>query len=145
MKASTPITTGCGRERIFEARDLLSVRDELCARIRERRACLQSALQVAGIGLAEALAEAPSSTVQLFFDANERRVGRLHALRMLSQDLALSPFALKTAVSVELSSSQRLHLRRQAHRLNALVQALSSVDAQLSSPSRRASCAMEAR
>ncbi|HET7540874.1 MAG TPA: hypothetical protein VFK05_13420 [Polyangiaceae bacterium] len=114
-----------------EARELLSVREALCARIRERRTSLRNALQLAGISLAEELAQALASTVQLFLEVSERRVGNLHSLRTLSRALDRSPFVVATAVSADLSHAQRHHLRLQAQRLQALSQALSEVDARL--------------
>src|ERR1041384_5472900 len=54
-----------------EVHDLLAVREALSDRIGQRRLGLRSALQVLGGTLADALADAPCSTVQLFFDANE--------------------------------------------------------------------------
>lgn len=134
-RAHAPLEDALGPS---EVRELLAVRDALCARIRERRACLRSALQAAGVGLAEALASAPSSTIQFYLDANERPDRSLHVLRTLARNLDSSPFVVTTAVNAELSSSQRLYLRRQAQRLQALVQALSSVEMQLASSEHRA-------
>jgi len=125
------MSTACESEVIFETRDLLPVRDALRARIRERRTCIRSSLQVLETNLAEALAEASSLTVQLFLDINERRPGSVQALRALSRDLGLSPFTVKTGVDVELSHALRLHLEQQARRLAALVQTLSAVESQL--------------
>jgi hypothetical protein len=123
----------CESEAALEVRGLLSVRDALFARMRERRACIRSALEAAGVSFADALAEAPSSTMQLFLDSNEREHRNFHGLRALSQDLKLSPFVVTTGVSVEISSALRLHLRLQVNRLDALAHALCSVESQLDS------------
>jgi hypothetical protein len=120
-----------------EVHDLLSVREALAERIDQRRLGLRSALQVLGGSLADALAEAPCSTVQLFFDANEHGLGSLQTLRTLSRELQVSSFVVRTGVNVEISQSLRLHLRLQARRLDALVRTLWSVECQLESHSRR--------
>ena len=116
-----------------EVHDLLSVREVLAERICQRRLCLRSALQVLGGSLADALAEAPSATVQHFFDANEHSLGNLQTLRTLSRELRVSFFVVRTGVKTEISHGLRLHLRLQARRLDALVRTLSSVESQLES------------
>jgi|GEM_PF-3886658 len=121
----------------LEVHDLLSVREALAERIGQRRLCLRSALQVLGGSLADALAEAPASTAQLFFDANEHGLGSLQTLRTLSRELQVSFFVVRTGVSAEISDGLRLHLRLQARRLDALVRTLASVDSQLESVSHR--------
>ena len=122
----------------FEVRDLLSVRDALCARMRERQSCIRSALEAAGVSFAAALAEAPSSTMQLFLDANERGGTSLLAVRVLSQALKLSSFIIMSGARLEISPGLRLHLSLQVQRLEALAQALSSVESQLASFAPRA-------
>jgi hypothetical protein len=129
MKPAASCTAA--HERRTDVRDLISVRDALCARIRERRTSLRSALQVVGASLAEALAEAPCSTAGLFFDANERGRSDSHVLRILSRDLQLSPFIVLPGVRAEMSRSLRFHLRLHLRRLDALIQGLSSVEFQL--------------
>jgi len=132
-KIAQPSATRDGRQSsaTFEAHDLLSVREALSERIGQRRLSLRSALQVLGGGLADALADAPSSTVQLFFDANEHGLDSLQTLRRLSRELQVSFFVVRTGVSADISDGLRRHLRLQARRLDALLLTLSSVESQL--------------
>lgn len=138
MKPSVVITTAYASEPPFEVDDLLSVRDALWARIRERRISIRSALPVVGDCLAAALAEAPPSTLRFFLDANESGLSSLQTLRSLSRDLDVSPFVAMTGVRAEISPALRLHLRVQAQRLEALLHTLSSVETQLVGFTQRA-------
>jgi hypothetical protein len=136
--APSPASIGGESNSTLEVRDLLSVHEALTDRIRQRRLCLRSALQVLGGSLADALAEAPSATVQVFFDANEQGLDSLQTLRTLARELQVSSFVVRTGVSAEISHGLRLHLRLQARRLDALVRTLSSVESQLESFTHRA-------
>jgi len=99
--------------------------------MRERRTSIRNALDAAGVSYAATLAEAPCATLHLFLDSNERERRNFQALHTLSQDLKLSSFVVMTGVRIEISYGLRLHLRLQLNRLDALVQALGSIEAQL--------------
>jgi hypothetical protein len=135
MKSAAPTATAISGEsvRTLEAHDLLSIREVLAERIAQRRLCLRTALQVLGSTLADALAEASCSTVQLFFDENEHGLGSLQTLRTLSRELQVSFFAVRTGVTTDISHGLRLHLRLQARRLDALVRTLASIESQVES------------
>jgi len=117
--------------RSSEEHDLCAVHEALSARILEKRTCIRTALGVLGDSLAEALAQAPPSTLQLFFELNEGGTTSLARLGPLARVLRLPSFVVASGVRQTLRHNLRLHLVLQARRLDALVHARSSVESQL--------------